>query len=78
MACINFIVEGLNPSPAAAGEIVRTLLEHNFTGARFDPATDIFSVEIDPAAHSFADLRRVIATLGKSKRLVYLAVVMSL
>jgi hypothetical protein len=77
MARISFIVQGLSPSAAAAGEIVRALHEHNFSGARFDSGTHIFSVEIDPAVHSFADVRRAIDALGKSQGLVYLAVVMS-
>jgi hypothetical protein len=77
MARLNFIVQGLNPSAAAAGEIVRTLSEHGFGAPRFDFRSEIFSVELDPAIHSFADVRRAIGALGKSQGLVYLAVVMS-
>ncbi|HKD66614.1 MAG TPA: hypothetical protein VKB84_07210 [Candidatus Binataceae bacterium] len=81
MARINFTVEGLIDRAAGSGDapydILRTLIDHQLGDGGFDPATQLFSVEIDPAAHSFADVRRAVADLGKRKGLVYLAVVMS-
>ena len=82
MARVNFTVQGLmgygaDGDAAAHREIVRALNEHALGSARFDPGLGVFSVEIDPAVHSFSDLRRVIGDLGKRKGLVYLAVVMS-
>jgi len=82
MATINFTVQGLIGYGAGGGaavrdEVVSALDRHGLRGARFDPGLEVFSVELDPAVHSFSDVRRVIEDLGKRKGLVYLAVVMS-
>ncbi len=81
MAKINFTVQGLTAkgaqAAAARAEILRTLDEYRIGQAGFEPGLETFSVEIDPAVHSFSDVRRAIGALGKSKGLVYLAVVMS-
>ncbi len=80
MARVNFTVEGLmrcGSDTAASADIVRALGEQGFAEARFDPGLELFSVEIDPAAQSFSDLRRAVSDLGRRRGLMYLAVVMS-
>lgn len=80
MERINFTVEGLaacSGTAAAREEILRTLVEHDFGEAFFDPGLETFGVELNSAMHSFADVRRAIGALGKRKGLVYLAVIMS-
>ncbi len=81
MARVNFTVEGLmrcgSDRAAASADIVRTLGEQGFAEARFDPGLELFSVDIDPAAQSFSDVRRAVSDLGRRRGLMYLAVVMS-
>jgi hypothetical protein len=81
MAKVNFTVEGLAQGGAvsaqACQEILRALAGCGFRQPRFDPASQTFSVELDPAANSFSDVRRAVAIVGKNKGRVYIAVVMS-
>jgi hypothetical protein len=81
MARLNFTVRGLRQcgltGAAAVDEILRALNDNNFGEARFDRGLEVFSVEIDPAVHSFSDVRRLIDALGRRRGLVYFAVVMS-
>lgn len=81
MVRVNFTVEGRmrygSDGAAASADIVRALGEHGFAEARFDPGLELFSVQIDPATHSFSDVRRAVSDLGRRKGLIYLAVVMS-
>ncbi len=81
MARVSFTVEGLmrhdSDGGAAPADIIRALGKRGFAKARFDPGLKLFSVEIDPAVHSFADVRRAVSDLGRRKGLTYLAVVMS-
>jgi hypothetical protein len=79
MATVNFEVQGLPSGVTDSGvqnDILRVPQAH-FSAPRFDRDLGIFSVELDPAVHSFADLRRAIEVLGKRRGLVYLAIVIS-
>jgi hypothetical protein len=81
MARLNFTIQGLSECAAIAAEardqVLFALAQHGLEQALFDPKLQIFSVEIDPALHSFSDVRRAIAALGEDKGRVYLAVIMS-
>ncbi len=81
MARVSFTVQGLtrygSDLGAAPADIIRALGEEGFAQVRFDPALELFSVEIDPAVHSFSEVRRAVSDLGRRKGLKYLAVVMS-
>jgi hypothetical protein len=78
MATVNFTVQGLVDYRVGGAEaLVRALTDCGISGACFDPDLELFSVEIDPAVHSFADVRRTVSAVGKRKGLVYLAIVMS-
>lgn len=80
MARVSFTVEGLangdEIGASAREEIVRALAGHGFQ-THFEPASQTFSVDIDPAVNSFSDVRRAIGAVGKLKGRVYIAVVMS-
>ncbi|GEM_PF-4937861 len=78
---ISFIVQGLSEGKTIAAdardEVLLALAERGFNHPRFDAGAQVFSVEIEPGLHSFADVRRTIGLLGKRKARLYLAVVMS-
>jgi hypothetical protein len=80
MAKVSFSVEGLSDCDAIAAherdDLLHTLAEEGFE-VSFDPGPRIFSVQLDPALHSFADVRRAIATAGQRRGQLYLALVMS-
>jgi hypothetical protein len=81
MAKITFTIEGLAhggaPSTDAYEEVLRALADRGFGQPRFDPASQTFSVELDPAVDTFSDVRRTVSVVGKSRDRVYIAVVMS-
>lgn len=74
---INFTVTGLAPVRRERAAVVRALAAGGLGEARFDPQLEIFSLEMDPKLHSFADIRRVIAAAGELRKRRYLAVIMS-
>ncbi len=80
MAKITFTIEGLAHGGAlstdACEEVLRALAGR-FGQPRFDPASQTFSVELDPAVDNFSDVRRAVSLVGKSRDRVYIAVVMS-
>lgn len=71
---------GLGGGPEAGCEraaIVRGLAARGFDGVRFHPQWEVFSLELDPALHSFADVRRAVVAVGVERGRRYLAVIMS-
>jgi hypothetical protein len=72
---IHFAIEGLARS-ADADQIVQEL-GSRFASSACDPARAIFTVALDPAIHSFDDVRAAVRAFGARRSRQYLAVVMS-